>query len=238
MSKLHVKKMADRFNSLVIRERLLLVGAALAAIYICFDFLAIGPTQKKMAESAASIVAQTKQLDSLKAEELILTKVLSNDPNTRLKRELDELTSQLNQMDRDIQQVSAGLVSGEQLAVMLQDVLKLTDKLQVESLHTLPPEKLNLNPNSPAPVDKSAKATPSAIAIPLITIPELNLYRQGVKLVIQGNYFQVLDYLKQLEQTPWRFYWDELHYRVLEYPIAQVELQVYTLSLHAGSHND
>lgn len=233
MIKVTAKKMADRFNALVVRERLLLAGALVAALYILFDLIAFGPAQKKANALTANIVTQKKHLDSLKAEETVLAKVLANDPNSRLKKEVDELTAHLSRLDKDIIHMSSGLVPVRQLAVMLQDVLKFSDKLQIQQLSTLVPEKINLNQRksaSPAPKIETIKTEPAAGG----GIAELNLYRQGVKLVVQGSYFQILDYIKHLETTPWRFYWDGLSYKVINYPLAEVELQVYTLSVQGG----
>jgi len=39
-----------------------------------------------------------------------------------------------------------------------------------------------------------------------------------------------LEYLQKLEQLPNKFYWHRFDYQVLEYPKAQVSINIYTLS--------
>ena len=60
--------------------------------------------------------------------------------------------------------------------------------------------------------------------------PKVGLYRHGVALVFEGNYFDIQQYLEKLESLPWHFYWKKFDYSVAEYPTASVELEIYTLS--------
>jgi len=63
---------------------------------------------------------------------------------------------------------------------------------------------------------------------------EAGVYKHATALKINGGYFQVLDYLQTLESLPWRFYWDWMSYSVVEYPSAEIEIRVYTLSAEEG----
>ena len=57
-----------------------------------------------------------------------------------------------------------------------------------------------------------------------------NLYRHGVAITIEGRYFDIQQFLQNVEQLGWRFYWKKFHYTVSDYPTASVELELYTLS--------
>ena len=68
---------------------------------------------------------------------------------------------------------------------------------------------------------------------PLLTKPtaeENQLYRHGLKLVLLGSYHDIRRYFAMIERLPWRFVWGEMHYRVKDYPQAEVELILYSVS--------
>ena len=123
MAKIILNKLAERFDAQQVRERAFVVGVALVGCYMLFDLLGFGPTQKKIKELGASIEAQQKEMANIQAEQQVLTRVLANDPNLRLNRELEGLNSHLAALDANIAQLSAGLVPAAQLSVMLQEVL-------------------------------------------------------------------------------------------------------------------
>jgi len=60
------------------------------------------------------------------------------------------------------------------------------------------------------------------------------IYKHGMRIVFEGDYFKTLKYLQALETMPWRLYWDNVEYHVTEYPKASVAITVHTLSLDEG----
>lgn len=225
-----VKHWEKVFNGLLVRERLLVAFSVLAAVYMIFELALLGPAQRHYAQLAADVETQKKQFESLKAEEVVLTKVLTTDPALMLKKEYEQLSVQLEALDKEIIDLSAGLVSAGQLAAMVQEVLLLTDGLQLERLTTEPPVSIALPGDGVASQDKQAKTVKAAAS-------QLRIYKQYVSLQLKGNYFQILNYLKRLEATRWRFYWEALFYQVSGHPDALVEIRVYSLSLERPSHD-
>jgi MSHA biogenesis protein MshJ len=227
-----LKRVEQQFNHLILRERLLLLAAVLAGFYMVFDLVWISPAQKQQLTQSASVDAAQKQLDGLRAEETVLAKVIANDPNIRLKKQQDALVVQLKQLDAEIIALSQGLVTAEQLAAMLQEVLKLSGQLQLQRLSTQLPQRLEPASAQQDTAKEAEKNPATAAANPAAPVlGEVHLYRQPVSLVLRGNYFEVLDYLKKLEATAWRFYWDALFYKVVNHPEAEVEIRVYGLSV-------
>ena len=80
-----VKHWEKVFNGLLVRERLLVAFSVLAAVYMIFELALLGPAQRHYAQLAADVETQ-KQFESLKAEEVVLTKVLTTDPALMLKK--------------------------------------------------------------------------------------------------------------------------------------------------------
>ncbi len=58
----------------------------------------------------------------------------------------------------------------------------------------------------------------------------INLFKHGIRLKLEGGYFDVYQYLKALEALPRHFYWKQFDYQVQEHPRAVVEMEIYTLS--------
>lgn len=220
----NLKALEKKFNALLVRERLLIVFSTFAAIYMIFELAILGPSQRKYVQLQVDVETQKKQYETLKAEEVILTKVLTTDPSLLLKKELDSLSVQLSALDGEVIDLSAGLVSANQLAAMLQEILLLSVGLQLEGLSTDIPQLL------PLPGDELTAASKTNMKD---TKPaaQMHIYKQYVSLKLKGEYFAILNYLKRLEATHWRFYWEALHYQVNQYPDAEVEIRVYSLSI-------
>jgi len=58
--------------------------------------------------------------------------------------------------------------------------------------------------------------------------------RYELRLELEGSYLGTLRYLRALEALPWKFFWESVEYEVIEYPLARVTLQLYTLGLLKG----
>jgi MSHA biogenesis protein MshJ len=64
------------------------------------------------------------------------------------------------------------------------------------------------------------------------TLPQSNIkiFEHGIVIKFQGDYFSTMSYLKAIEELGWLIFWDRLEYNVIEYPKAEVLLQIHTLS--------
>lgn len=56
------------------------------------------------------------------------------------------------------------------------------------------------------------------------------LFKRGAVITLNGSYFNVVSYLKKIEDLPKRLIWGELNYTVSEYPAAVIKITVYTLT--------
>ena len=58
-----------------------------------------------------------------------------------------------------------------------------------------------------------------------------NIFKHGVELTLRGSYFDMLDYLAQIEALPWQMYWGRLRLEARDYNRPVLTLTLYTLSL-------
>lgn len=70
----------------------------------------------------------------------------------------------------------------------------------------------------------------------VVLLPQSNfkVVEHSMIIKFQGDYFSTMDYLHAIENLPWRISWDKLEYKVVEYPVAEVTLQIHILSNQGG----
>jgi MSHA biogenesis protein MshJ len=56
------------------------------------------------------------------------------------------------------------------------------------------------------------------------------LFRHGVEMTVTGSYFDLLEYLNDLEKLPGRLLWGPVELQADKYPEVRLTLQVHTLS--------
>ena len=56
------------------------------------------------------------------------------------------------------------------------------------------------------------------------------VYKHPLRLEFEGDYFEVQAYLAELESSDWDFGWRRLDYVVTDHPVAEVTLEIETLS--------
>ena len=55
-------------------------------------------------------------------------------------------------------------------------------------------------------------------------------YKHTLEIQLMGDYNAIYQYFLNIETLPEKFYWSALTYQVTDYPLAQVIIQIYTLS--------
>lgn len=209
-----------KVDKLSMRERVLVLLGVIAIVYMIWDVVLFSPIADAKQKVDRDVAAMQQKIDALEDEEKTLLLALSADPDRELKQVRDQLQLQVQELDRELSELSAGLIPVEQLAAILQEVLTQTGVLKLQLLQTLPVEELQITA-----VNETTENSYNASA---------GVYKHTVALTVKGQYFQLLEYLKKLEAMNWRFYWDELRFERDEYPNGIIYLKVYTLSTDEG----
>ncbi|TVZ38421.1 MSHA biogenesis protein MshJ [Alteromonadaceae bacterium 2753L.S.0a.02] len=238
----------EKFLELQLRERILVSLGVLALLFLIWDFSFLGPIEKKQNALSARFERTTTELRKVAAEEQVLVKALTNDPSIAARKQILDLQNQLSAADKQVQSMSAGLISAVRLPEILHDVLQETGNLQLVGMRHYPAQKLQLaetandDPEAEpdeqdlaiAALQESDESVASSVDKRLAEERVIGVYKHAVRITLQGNYFSVVDYLQRLEHLKWRFYWDFIDYHVDKYPSAIVTLEVYTLSTDRG----
>ena len=204
-----------RFYQLSLRERLLVVVAGLIGIGMLGFVLFIEPIMQEADRIEQQQVSRTQALSQLERSITDLESSVKADPDSPLRDRLARANSEIVDLDNRLSDFTEELVPADKMPLLLEKVLSRSGKLKLVSLQSIAPVQL-------LEADPQQGGT------------NVNLYQHGVRLVLEGGYFEVQKYLAEVEALPWRFYWKVFNYQVKAHPQAKVELELYTLSTSAA----
>jgi MSHA biogenesis protein MshJ len=194
------------------REQLLILICGLVVIILLMYTFLLEPQlgdSKKLQQNTQNA---EKAMSTLVDQVAKLAAKLSADPNEPVRERINVLERQIQDIATQLAAQTDNLVPANKMAGMLENVLADNKGLKLITLQSI----------SPVPILFGQPKEGEE--------PEAGLYRHGVTLVFEGNYFDIQQYLEKLESLPWQFYWKKFDYLVDDYPTASVELEIYTLS--------
>lgn len=226
-----------RLDALAVRERVMVFAASAAIIVFVLYAMVLGPQLKRQVLLKAQIAQHRNNIAGIDAEITARVQAYAIDPDEADRRILAKLTADINALGTSLRAMQNGLLQPEQVAPMLETMLKANGRLQLVSLKSLPVtvmngtapgaagadaprEKQNPQPGLSKPMVAAVHATPLDL-----------LYRHGVEITVRGNYLDMVNYLTTLEAMPARLFWGQAELRVDTYPDSRLTLTVYTLSL-------
>lgn len=211
----YVTPLYDWYRRLSLRERVLIALSMLFLTWAVWEATLGGFLLDARKQISRDVNVVYDRLQAAVQEQSALQEAKSRDPNVRLAAERKRLDEELRSLDASIGSVLDRFVTPERMPRVLEDVIRHHQGLRLRRMISLPVEPMEL-----LPADGDAADGPGP---PLI-------YRHPLRLELEGNYFDVLAYLNELEEGPWRFGWRQLDYEVSEYPLAEVTLEIETLS--------
>lgn len=224
-----ISSLKTRYEMLQTRERLLVVGALLTLIFLLWTILVSNAQTENRARLEAELYALQQQRTALASEYNVLAELSTRDPLAHLEREALSLRDSIAATEEKLESLAVGLISPRRLPLVMREVLRAQDGIQLITLRTLPSQEVVLATAAPEDGPSPEAATPEEA---------LKLYRHGVQMVLQSRFHAVQHYLKVLEASEWQFYWSDIDYRVTSYPMAEVHLDVYTLSASRSGRHD
>ncbi|MGH8221010.1 MAG: hypothetical protein ACREUT_20955 [Steroidobacteraceae bacterium] len=199
-----------RFDQLSLRERGLVILATLAVLIGAFQFLLMSSVDARRKQLSLELATLKSEMDGAANAALAAS---TSDPIAEQTRHAAELKARLAATDAALASRAAGMIPPQRMMQVLRDVLTREPSVKLVSLRYLHATPLPDDANSVVP--------------PGIPRP----YLHTVEIVVQGNYLDILAYLRALEALPWRFYWRRLELTTTHYPINEVRLEVGTVSM-------
>jgi len=219
--KKRLQQLQARVDALELRERGLVFVAGTAVIFILWNLLMFAPQHAE--RQALNLQMQTVQqkLDFQTQEATVLAQLVDRGTDRRKVHQLAELEKQSSRLNSALSELVVALVAADDLLDVLKDVLQQSNRLNIKRIESLPPEELKV----------SGVKSSGGVEV-------TGVIKHVVVLTLEGNYFELLQYLQGLERLPWRFYWDSLNYRVSGYPVGVIELRVSTLTMEEALFED
>lgn len=203
------------------RERLMVLVATVVCMWAMFDVLFLTPLLESKRELAKRIDAGRQQITVMQDQIRTLQSQGAADPDAANRARLAELQDRLRDVDAQLDQLRREMVSPEQMTQVLESVLQKRRQLKLVSLKTLPV----------SPLIPSSEPAPEATTASRATSPEVAVFRHGVEITVEGRYLDLLEYLSDLERSPWQLMWGNASVRAERYPNSTLTVTVYTLSL-------
>ena len=203
----------DRIDALELRERVLLLAATVAVVFLSVDSVGLQPTLKAQQVTEERISELEMKLGALRQQAMLLSYKTDEDTLAARYQSRDTLAAELAALDARLGDQLGALVEPAQAAELLEQMLTRHRGLKITSLRA-----------SAEPLEEVAGNANQAA----------KLGRYQLDLVLEGGYLDLMRYLEALESMPWKFFWQTVDFRVNEYPRAVSRLQLYTLGAQDG----
>lgn len=201
------------------RERVMLLFVTLAVLYVLFQLAAYNPLRKYQALLQTRITTNQANLVAVQIKMQELREHISKDPNMPNRARISELTDRLNEASTSMSELMKSLVSPQDMPALVYGVLARHRELKVARVENIPFEELR---PLPPPEESDKKAEPTSEADPL--------YKHGLLIEVEGEFREIVMFMRELEQMNWKVLWDTVDIRTERHPKSTAEISVYTLS--------
>jgi MSHA biogenesis protein MshJ len=221
--KQHWERIVERIDALSLRERgLVFFSLALVVLALLYSAL-LRPVMEQQRIVTRSLSQQESQIRV--ANQQLGTMIIARreDPDAAARRRLDELKRRIAETQQALAQRQSTLITADRMAGLLEDLVARNRNLELVDLKSLPPTRIGTGAAAAAGA-KPAAAVPAGAG-------EQAFFRHGVEVTVQGGYFDLLEYVRQLERLPTQLLWGRVDLSVGQYPKVTMKLTLYTLSL-------
>lgn len=191
---------AARIDEMTLRQRAILFAMISLIVVVLANVILIEPVLVKQKRLIDAANRDQSQLRAVRAQIESVLKDPQGDPQQAA---LVELEGRVAQAQKELDRRRGAFVAPTRLPVLVKELLGPGRAVRLEALRVLPGEGID---------------TGSL------------LYRHGVELAMTGGYFELLQYLAELEKLPARFLWGPVELQAEKHPEIRLTVQVRTLS--------
>lgn len=215
-----LQQLANWIDTLSLRERGFVLLAIIIAIFLVWDRVLLQPLDKQAKSLQVQLKKQNKDLLRVREQQQEVVERSTANPDAENLQQVAALKKVMQELDVQLQAMTVDLVTPQQMAKVLEEVLTRETDLKLVSVQSLPPLALTDTADEDAKSKKRGKNV----------LP--GVYQHTLKIEFKGSYLSTLQYMQQLENLSRRFYWGSVDFAVESYPLARVTITVNTLSLN------
>ncbi len=219
------------FNARSLRERVLITVGVVALVVAVLDTVLLSPLDVQQKRLSAQL---SEARTAIKAGEIMMS--ASNgqaDPDEVKRRYRDELRKQIAEIDAKLQGLQKQLVPPDQMAKLLEGVLKKERGLTLVSLRKLPVQRYQTTGAAAAtPAQPAGAQQPAAGSETVAGVADRSIYQHSFEVSVEGSYAELYGYLSRLEALPWQLFWGKVTLDAGDHPKLRLTLTLHTLSLN------
>ena len=215
----------EKYSQLSTREQMLIALTGLIAVIFGLYFYIAEPAYSELANVTQQNHYLANEINTINKTNAELQQALKKHPNEQLVLQIEQKKQTLAKIDKALLTLTSKLVDPVQMRLALEQLLRMQKGVKLKSF-----EVQNALPIITAQTTSKKEQTlnKETTKQPLV---DNNLYRHTIKLTLTGSYFQLRDYLAQLETLPWKFFWEKFNYKLIKYPQSELTIEIYSLSL-------
>jgi MSHA biogenesis protein MshJ len=235
----------QKFLTLSQREQLLILITGLVVIIFGLFNLVVDQQLVQIKQQTSLNQQLSSSNQNLRASINEMQLALNQDPNLEIKREIQAYQQRLTAIDQQLLTLTSELISPTEMRHALTEVLKVNRGVKLLSFEVLPATLVPLSPSDQTErnndvslasgqrhlnVKQTSQENDNHELTAMNKQSDLQLYKHGIKFKLKGSYFKLRDYLQQLEQLQWKFFWQQFNYQLTAYPNSELEIELYSLS--------
>ncbi len=228
----------QKIDALSQRERVLLLVSAVVVIVMMLQVLLLDPVLADRERVQKQQKELSQKIQQYSAEITVLEAQLQVGVDRQKIKQREQLQQQLDKLNEEIQQSVVAMIPPKLMATVLEQLLKESKGLKLISLENKPVVPVLASELADSNSSSHAELAPNNRKKKRKTSEQENgkasrqaLYNHSFVLQLHGDYQETVEFFERLSSLPWRFYWDDMTYKVEEYPTAIITLQVHTVSM-------
>ncbi|MCF6458431.1 type II secretion system protein M [Pseudoalteromonas sp. MMG024] len=214
---------SEKLSTLEQREKLLVFSVGLFLFGYLTIWFVISPLQTSYSNNQQRITNLTNQQQNSERQLVVLKDALSKSYVQELLQQEQSLESELQQINQQLADFSLTYISPEDMALVLQKILRKHKNIQLSRFKINPVEAIYVTSSTPATAQDPQGEEPLAPR-------EVAFYQHTMLIELEGEYFGLLSYLKQIKKIEEKLFIQEFDYQVDEYPTGKLTLTIATVS--------
>ena len=219
-----------KFSAVSAREQRLVFYAL--PFVICFVFILslIEPAITKAMKTRSDIQSTKLQLSSISESLDTVQQELLQDPDVETRDQIRAINQQITATEKRFASELSKLVPPSIMPMVLEQLFNKANKLTLIEMKSIPPRNIFAEDNAQAEAEAKAQAAQENGENVKAKMAAPVLFQHGLRVTFEGSYFDTQAFLAEAEQLDWKIYWQEVAFSVKEYPTAQIEIELFTLS--------
>jgi MSHA biogenesis protein MshJ len=201
--KQHWQRFAARIDEMTLRQRAMLFATVSLLLAVFAHVALIEPLLMRQKTLIDRSTRNQSQLAAVRAQIEGLLKEEQGDSKDPEQVAVRQLEARLAELEKSLASRKGAFVAPSRLPELLKNLLGPGRPIRLESLRTVPAVQ----------VQGGAQ-----------------LYRHGLEVTLRGSYFDLMQYLSDLEKMPARLLWGGVELQVDKYPEVRLSVQIHTLS--------